>query len=47
MPIQNFDIPEDEYSIDILINLMNQLEKMDLQNPELISFANNFFSPAM
>ena len=39
MPIQNFDIPEDEYSVDILINLMNRIKKMDLQNPE---FANKF-----
>lgn len=43
MPIQNFDVPENEYSIDILIGLMDQLEKMDLQNPELIKFANDIY----
>ena len=43
MPIQNFDIPENEYTIDILIDLMNQLEKMDLNNPFLKHFAKSIF----
>ena len=43
MPIQNIDIPENEYTIDILIDLMNQLEKNDLHDRELINFANKFF----
>ena len=45
MPIQNFDIDEDQYSLDILLTLMFELEQMDLNNPALIQFAKTIFIP--